>query len=136
MPWTSVTRSRVPGPRFAGGRLLDVPLAVLVGLMALGAAAFAGGAPDLDGRRGYEGPGARMRPGVDVDLTWTIALVLIVLVVALAGRRVRPRVAFVAVVVATGAYLALGHPFGPVLFAPALSLHALASRYPLRTWLP
>lgn len=128
-------RPRVPCTT-TGGRLLDIPLALLVGLMALGAAAFAGAAPDAQERRGYEGPGPGMHPDLGVELTWPLAPVLVVLVVALAGRRVLPRTTYLAVVAATGAYLALGHPFGPVLLAPALSVHALASRYPLRTWLP
>jgi signal transduction histidine kinase len=51
-------------------------------------------------------------------------------------RRIWPRASFVAIVLAVAGYLAQGAPYGPVLLAPALSLHALASALPLNRWAP
>ena len=48
----------------------------------------------------------------------------------LAVRRLYPRIAFVAVVVGVGAFLAIGGPYGPCLLAPALAVSRWPRRYP------
>jgi len=121
----------------------DIPLALAVGLSALGAAAFSGsmmGPADRPPRD--QGPWAGSwdageHPGAQtVDLPWLLVPVLVVLVGALAFRRFRPRTAFVVTAVAVAAYLALGLPYGPVLVAPALAVHAMAAALPPRPWVP
>lgn len=75
--------------------------------------------------------------GVDrgVDL---LALALVVAACAATGwRRRRPAAALAVSASCTATYLALGYPYGPVLFTLAVGVYAVARRLPLRsatTW--
>jgi signal transduction histidine kinase len=97
------------------------------------------------------GPPGRMVTSVDPS-PWVLPAV-IVLALGIALRRVWPRTAFVATVVAVGTYLAAGATFGPIFVGPALGVYAMASGTrlfadqrpgsarspampPLRTWAP
>ncbi len=121
-------------------------VAVVVAVLSLIAAALSTaperkrsgfGPPDKDvWREGPWGHGPRLEDGGQVNLPWALLPVLILLVAALTVRRLRPRLAFVGVVIAVAGYLALGFPYGPVLLAPALAVHSLASALPLRNWVP
>lgn len=128
------------------GLFLNAMLAVVVGTVSLAAAAGSHWAPPDggdsgsrrggSGRMGSEANGPPWSAGVSDQLPWPLFAVVAGLVVALTVRRLRPRTAFVAVVLATAGYLALGFPYGPVLLAPAVAVHSLASSLPLRTWVP
>jgi signal transduction histidine kinase len=126
--------------------LLNALVAVLVGALSFAAAAFSV-LPDRIGgdlrehddrvwRGGPWGAGPRLEPGDAADLPWLLLPVILLLVAALTARRLRPRAAFVGVVIAVAGYLALGFPYGPVLLAPALAVLSLASALPMRSWLP
>lgn len=110
----------------------DVLLALFVGLLALIAARV--GTFDWS----HSGPpGSRPGPPPWVespDLPWSIAPVLVVIMVGVGVRRRFPRAGFAAVVIGTTGYLALGHPSGPVLLAPALGLLALTRVTTPGTW--
>jgi len=58
------------------------------------------------------------------------------MVAGLLARRLYPRLAFAAVVVAVAAFLAAGGPYGPVLLAPVLAVHALSVSLPASRWVP
>lgn len=62
-------------------------------------------------------------PRVALDLGGYLLLVLVV--VAVAGRTGWPRTAFAAAVLATGGYLALGYPYGPIFIGAAIVAFAL-----------
>ncbi len=124
---------------------LDVPLAVGVGIVSWAAAQFVTVAGQSSGRPFDGGPwghGPRDHPmfspsaATGGDASWAIYPCLVLLVSALAGRRIRPRAAFLVVVLAVAGYLAAGGPYGPVFLAPALALHALATALPLPRWAP
>jgi len=125
------------GPR----TVFEVLGALLVGGVAWVSAQFSRMRPDLESgpwRHEPEGPG-RYGPrsgGYSPDIWWSVLPSVLVIVAAVALRRTWPRVSFIAVVLAVGAYLALGAPYGPVLVAPALAVHAMAAQLPLRRWLP
>jgi signal transduction histidine kinase len=113
---------------------LDLPLAVVVGVSAAGTAQFArrgqyGGGPDWNG----QGPPFETLPA---DLGWPLYPSIGVIVVATAVRRLWPRAAFVGVVVGVAVFLGAGGPYGPVLVAPALAVHALANTLPFQRWAP
>ncbi len=57
-------------------------------------------------------------------------------IAALPVRRVLPLPALAVIVAATSAYIALRYPFGPILFAVAVGVYTVASRYPARRSLP
>ncbi len=76
------------------------------------------------------------QPSTTWSLPWLVGLGLLVIVVGLTLRRVAPRTGYLAVVAGTGAFLAAGGPYGPVLLAPAIAVLGLASALPLRGWLP
>ncbi|MPZ66337.1 MAG: sensor histidine kinase [Pseudonocardiaceae bacterium] len=57
-------------------------------------------------------------------------------IAALPARRVLPLSALAVIVAATSAYIALRYPFGPILFAVAVGVYTVASRYPVRRSLP
>jgi len=122
--------------------LRDGLVGVVVAAVSWGVA-HVGRVPDLEQRRGPGGPW-RQGPGSfegppDVafeSISWGIYPFLALLVVGVALRRVRPVPAFLTVVVATAGYVAVGGPYGPVLVAPALAVHSLATRLPFRRWAP
>ncbi|MFX4273424.1 sensor histidine kinase [Propionibacteriaceae bacterium Y1685] len=64
---------------------------------------------------------------------WIIALAVVV-GIAVAVRRVVPRISFMITVVGLGAYLFLGGPLPPALFATVLNVATLAGRRPNREW--
>jgi signal transduction histidine kinase len=126
---------------------LDVPLALVVGAAATAAAQVAAGpdrfgpgasgwGPDRHGPGGW-GPGQPALPGTSAaDLGWPLYPSIALVVLATAVRRLWPRAAFVGVVLGVTGYLAAGGPYGPVLLAPVLVVHALASALPLQRWAP
>jgi len=114
---------------------LDVPLALLIGMASAAAARFAQEPRDLEHGPGRFGPPGPIPLGPS-DVSWPLFPALALLVAATALRRVWPRAAFVGVVVGVAGYLAAGGPYGPVLLAPALAVHALASALPIQRWAP
>jgi signal transduction histidine kinase len=123
--------------RRAAGRLLivDAPLAVAVGAASL-AASRAAQLPEQLGEGPWRhGPRDRL-DFADQTVPWGVIPGGLVIAVGVAMRRIWPRASFVAIVLAVAGYLAQGAPYGPVLLAPALSLHALASALPLNRWAP
>ncbi|WP_157973904.1 sensor histidine kinase [Desertihabitans aurantiacus] len=121
--------------------LLDVPLALLVGLttwvsLFLAKMPVGGpyGAPWEGGGPPWREPSAP--PFAAVDVPPLLGVAVLVLVVAVALRRLRPLAAFLGVVLAAAVLLAWDAPFWPLCFAPALSLLALASTFPPRRYLP
>jgi signal transduction histidine kinase len=125
---------------------VDIAFGLFVGLAAWVSARFAG--TDFSG--GGNGPWRhgpppfRQGPPLPVDnpvesaaqITWLVVVAVVMIVAALGVRRLFPRTAFAATVVATGAFLAAGGPYGPVLLAPAMTVLALARALPLRTSSP
>ena len=128
--------------------LLDAPLGILVGALSIAAARFsavaaANGGPMVNGRGngfgrfhehalspGLAGSGTTSSP------TWLLILLALALALGVAGRRLWPRTAYLVTIAAGIVYLATGHPFGPVVAAPALALLAMARAMPLRRWIP
>jgi signal transduction histidine kinase len=123
-------------PERAHPPIVDLPVAVAVGLASWTAARLSQLPNHVD--RGPWRPGPGPRPGFELPapVSWGVVPCLVVLVIGLALRRVWPRVTFLVVVAAVTGYLALGAPYGPVLIAPALSVHALALTLPLNRWAP
>ncbi|GAA2109783.1 hypothetical protein GCM10009841_31350 [Microlunatus panaciterrae] len=116
--------------------LWDLGLALLIGVASLMAATYRPiELPDGHGR-GMHGP--PWRPGFDLDtpLPWATGPFLLLVVGGVALRRFQPRLGFVLATLGTGGCLALGHPIGPVLLAPAVCLLALARLLPVRSWAP
>lgn len=126
--------------------LLDVPLGFAVGLAAFGAARVAGmmihagrqpmGPPWLQPGPGRERPMLPFHVVVGEPYTWSALCWVLIVGAGIALRRVRPFTGYACAVVGSTGYLAVGLPFGPVLFAPALGLLALATRMPVRRWAP
>ena len=115
--------------------VLDSVLGLLVGGAAAASAAFAGSFKPDDDRRGFgHGPPRAGDAAADVSAAAFAALPVVVLGVAL--RRTFPRAGYLAVVLAVAGFLWAGGPYGPVLIAPALAVHALATSLPLRQWVP
>ena len=121
------------------GRLLavDVPLAVLVGVGAVGAARLSGvsrvGPPPLVQNR-YGPP---WWEGVALtSLSWWLLPVMLALVGAIALRRWRPRPAYAVAAAATAGYLILGYPHGPIALGLGLVGFALAGELTPRRWWP
>ena len=125
--------------------LVDVVLALIIAAMALTSAQLAQVAQTMQGsgdfgmgRDGRRGPGPWWGTGHSFDVrppSWFLIGCLVVLFVGVALRRRRPRIGYLLTVAATIGYLASGHPFGPVMLAPALGLLGVATRYPVRQWL-
>lgn len=117
---------------------LDLPLSLGVGVASWAAAQMAR-LPEqprrIDEGRGMWGPHGpdAFIPAV---LAWPLYPSLALVVLAAAVRRLWPRASFVGVVVGVAGYLAAGGPYGPVLLAPALVVHALASALPFPRWAP
>jgi signal transduction histidine kinase len=125
----------MPRPQLRRG-VVDSALALLVGAFTLASTRF----PDREERRGGPGRPERGGPGRD-ELSfgppnWGLAGLVALIVLGLTLRRTRPRTAYALVVVAVAAFLFAGGPYGPVLVAPALVVQTLATRLPLRQWVP
>jgi signal transduction histidine kinase len=130
--------------------LLDVPLALLVGLLATVRAFFGihqaapnasptmhPSGPPWEAGPPWEGTGGQLRPtDFGEPYGWSLAVWVLILMVGVAIRRIRPITGFVITVVGTAGYLAVGLGFGPVLIAPALALVAMAARMSVRNWAP
>lgn len=126
--------------------LLDVPLGMAVGLAAFGAARVAGmmihagvqpmGPPWMQPGPGRGRPEFPFQIEVGEPYTWSALCWVLVVGTGIAFRRVRPFTGYALTVVGATGYLAVGLPFGPVLFGPALGLLALATRMPVRRWVP
>lgn len=123
---------------------VDAALALVVGALALGSSRWRAWS-DGPGRP----PGMPMRHGgppfrsADPSLTstawelpWLSGLGIAVIMAGLLVRRLFPRTGYVVVTVATGAFLAAGGPYGPVLLAPGLAVLGMATTLPLRSWAP
>lgn len=111
----------------------DVLLALLVGVGSL-MAAKAGTIDWSQGPPGDRGPGPPPWAEPSAALPWPVFATLVVIMAGVALRRRSPRAGFGAVLVGTTGYLALGHPAGPVLLAPALGLLALARSTTPASW--
>jgi signal transduction histidine kinase len=137
-----------PGRRL----LLDGPLALLVGLLAMMAGRAAGywaarpgweertGPPPWSGPRG-SGPSGwdeGAHPGIDLPepYGWALIIWVLIVMIGIAIRRIRPQAGYALTLVGSTGYLAVGLPLGPVLAGPALGLMALATRLPVRRWVP
>jgi signal transduction histidine kinase len=137
--------------------LLDVPLGLLIGLVCLGMARAAGsvtgngqgGQPPWMQQRPpwtqppWTRPGTGQHPMQFPDAvvlgepyTWSALLWVLIIAIGIAVRRIRPLTGYGMTVVGATGYLSVGLPFGPVLVAPALGLLALATRLPVRRWVP
>lgn len=125
--------------------LEDAALGLLVGAAALATSRF----PDVEDRRGVRGRGPgegrwepQAGPPVEVDPLPLAGLeparlaAAAGLVLALALRRTAPRAAHVGALTAMAVFLLAGGGYGPVLLAPALTVHALVTRLPPRQLLP
>lgn len=83
-------------------------------------------------------PGAReAAPVLPAEtVSWPVAVpALLVLAAGVAVRRIFPRAGYAATVVGVAGYLLAGGPYGPVLLAPLLAVHAMAVSLPLSRWL-
>ncbi len=119
----------------------DTALALVIGALSVATLHL----PDFDNRRelrpgrwgggpggGGPGPGGGFPDAVDESqLVATLGLVI-----ALALRRTAPRSAHLGVLAATAAFLVAGAPYALVLLAPALTVHALMTRFPPRQLVP
>ena len=123
---------------------VDTALALAVGALAYGSTRWAAGRDEPALRDGmtmrHGGPPFRV-PDPELtstawSLPWLVGLAIVVMVAGLIVRRVFPRSGFVAVVLATTAFLAAGGPYGPVLLAPGLAVLGMAMTLPLRSWTP
>lgn len=127
-------------PQLDRRSLLDGLLAVAVVISSWATALF-GQQPDHPevgpwSRGARNGPGAGPEFGPPADLPWMVYPCLALLGVGIVLRRRRPRLAFVLIIVGVAGYLAAGGPYGPVLLAPALAVHALATALPFQRWAP
>lgn len=107
---------------------LVLPAALLaVGLLTL---------PVLDGDpEGGPGPGRPGPHGPGVETVPVDALAALLVAVAALGlvlRRSRTEVTLVVTTAATATYLAIGYPYGPVMFSFAVAVFSLARHRPLR----
>ncbi|MFI6576034.1 sensor histidine kinase [Nocardiopsis sp. NPDC050513] len=107
--------------------VLGVCLGAVVSVAARGQAAWRAAHP------GWEGGPWRPGPPVDVDwgaaaVPWGVWVGVVVLVVAVASRRVWPRVALVVAAVGAGLFAALGQVWVPVVVMPALVVFSAAAR--------
>ncbi len=118
-------------PRSLRGPVCLVALPLGLALLGLATLPVLGHGPDGGGPPwAEEGWGPSTAPAVTDPGPPAVALVL----VAAAGlllRRRRPEAALVVTAGATGAYLALGHPYGPILLTLAVAVYAIARRLPL-----
>ena len=123
---------------------IDAALALAVGTLAYSTTRWVAGRDEAGRREGmmvrHGGPPFRV-PDPELtstawSLPWLIGLGIAVMVAGLIVRRVFPRSGFVAVVLATTAFLAAGGPYGPALLAPMLAVLGMATTLPLRSWTP
>lgn len=123
--------------------LFNIPLALFIGFAALVAAKIhvtpnqwgeSDGPPWKRPETEVPGPNP-WEAGWDL-VPWPIFPCVLVVVVGVAVRRLWPRTAFAATVLATTGYLFLDSPYGPILVAPAAVLVALAAAMPVRQWAP
>jgi len=123
---------------------VDAALALAVGALAYGSTRWDAWWDEPARRDGmpmrHGGPPFRV-PDPELTATawsvpWVVGLGVAVIVAGLVVRRVFPRSGFVAVVLATTAFLAAGGPYGPVLLGPALAVLGMATTLPLRSWAP
>lgn len=134
----------MPATRLRQVLLVDAAAALGVGALAYGSTRWDGWSDGPEGRGGmpmrHGGPPFRVPDPELVSTAWSVpwlvALGVVVIVAGLVVRRVLPRPAYAAVVLATTAFLAAGGPYGPVLLAPALAVLGLATTLPLRSWTP
>lgn len=123
-----------PGRRL----LLDIPLALVIGVLSIAVARFHDAAARW-GPADANTPGPPWRgDGTEFadPLPWSVFACVLLVMLAVAARRLRPRTAFVLSAVGTAGYLALDYPFGPVLLGPAVVLLAMAALTPVREWIP
>lgn len=124
--------------------LVDAALALAVGALAFGSTRWDAWTDGFEGRDGmpmrHGGPPFRVPDGelasTAWSVPWVVAVGVAVIVAGLVVRRVLPRTGYIAVVLATTAFLAAGGPYGPVLIAPALAVLGLTTTLPLRSWAP
>lgn len=122
-------RAGRPGPGARIG-IRDVVLPVV--LLVIGIATLPVLEGGAEGRRGPGGPGP-YGPGAEAVPVDVLAAVLVaVAALALVVRRPRPEVALVLTTAATATYLAIGYPYGPVMFSFAVAVFSIARRRPLR----
>ena len=123
---------------------IDTALALAVGALAYGSTRWVAWWDEPARRDGmamrHGGPPFRP-PDLELASTawalpWLVGLGIAVLVAGLVVRRIFPRSGFVAVVLATTAFLAAGGPYGPALLAPALAVLGMATTLSLRSWTP
>ncbi len=69
--------------------------------------------------------------GVDARVDELAVLLVVVAGVATAVRRVRPVPVLAVVAATTAAYLAIGYPYGPIMFCLALAVYAVGRQVPL-----
>ncbi|MDT0302204.1 sensor histidine kinase [Streptomonospora wellingtoniae] len=124
---------------------LDVPIALFVGVLSLGAAhargpwsqagsgpPWAPGGPEPGGPPPWA-PGA----GPEFAALPPLAYVCVAVVAAcLAVRRFRPRTAFACAMIATAVFYALDQQGGMLRIGPALLAYTMAAQLPLRQWTP
>src|SRR3954452_14598460 len=149
-PSAALTYARIMTAARPGKVLrVDAPLAVAVGAASLASARIVVTQPDHgpgawrhappDGRAPSSPVPPTAGPSSPVSPTaisgWEFGAV-VVMVAGLLARRLYPRLAFAAVVVAVAAFLAAGGPYGPVLLAPVLAVHALSVSLPASRWVP
>lgn len=124
-----------PAPARGPGWLREVPLALLLAVLGLVTLPFLGGGEGPWGRQGQgPGDGPPFGPGAsDAVPPDALALALVATAaVALVLRRRQPVWTLVVTTTATATYLALGHPYGPVLLSLAVAVFAIARHRPTR----
>jgi signal transduction histidine kinase len=129
------------GPRVL---LLDVPIALAIGVASWFSAQASRWFDRADGAR-LEGHGGGWRGGPPSwpqemdglpEVWWWPLPIVLIMAGGLAVRRLFPRVGFGVVVLAVGAFLAIGGPYGPCLLAPALAVYSLSVALPFERWAP
>ena len=133
------------GPRVL---LLDIPVALMIGAASWFSAqasrwfdariegGFDGGF-DEGGGPWRNGPPPWPRSFEELPGVWWLPLPFVLIMVGgLVLRRLYPRIGFGLVVLGVGGFLAIGGPYGPCLFAPALAVFSLASALPVQRWAP
>lgn len=131
-------RSPREGPR-GPGWLREVPLALLLAVLGFVSLPFLGGdrgpwGPGPWGPEHRSGDGPPFAPGsLDLPGPDGLATVLVLTAaVALVLRRRQPRWTLGVTTLATGAWFALGYPYGPILLCLAVAVFAIARHRPTR----